>query len=215
MKHVGIIVCLLIIVSTAAGGQNKPPVKSSPTPPIDRRRLPEQTKPSVDRTTQRSPEQGQRAEQRGREIIAIVNDLPAELASRTQRRQFASIINLLLAKRMVQNVRGYEQEIRFQKEFAANYEEFLKTLESGTPIIKQGEIEEFANISMKAFEKNEEQFQSFYEKAIKTDPQLSAMSMPEVAKKLLQFSAWLYINDRKRWLGFWRITFIWPWCYGR
>jgi len=77
------------------------------------------------------------------------------------------------------------------------------------------EIEEFARLSINAFEKNERQFQSFFEKVVQTDPQLSGISVHEVRKRLLQFSALLYINNREKWLHVFRITFIWPWCYGK
>ena len=159
--------------------------------------------------------QRQRSEPLRAEINETIKNLPTELSSRSQRREFASVIKLLLDKRIAANVHGYEQTPGFKRELAQTYARFVDTLESGSPNFKQEEIDEFARLSISAFERNEEQFESFFEKNIKPDPQLKGMSRLEASRKLLQFSAWLYINDRETWLGIWKITFLWPWCYGR
>ena len=222
MKHLGINESLLVtIVSVTEGSQNKKrPLQPTSRSQINRVTLepinrPKQTKSSPDETERVDlTEQGQRWEQLRAEIDQVINNLPAEL-SPNRRPEFASIINLLLAKRVVENVHGYERTLAFQRGFAETYARFLDTLESGTPTFKQEEIEEFANTSISAFERNEEQFLSFVENVVRTDPQLIGMSVLEVRKRLLQFSAWLYINDRKHWLRIGRITYIWPWCYSR
>jgi hypothetical protein len=156
--------------------------------------------------------QDQRSQQLRVEIEQVVKTLPTELAP-SQRLEFASIINLLVAKRIVENVHGYERTLQFQKDFAQTYAKFLDTLDSGTPVFKQDEIDEFVKASISAFDRNEQQFQSFVEKVVKTDPQLKDMSVPEVRKRLLQFSAWIYINDNQNWRRIIRITFLWPWCH--
>ena len=217
MKHLVIIVSLLVtIVSVTEGSQNKR-VPGQPKSPGQIRRGPldpaKQTKPSSEQTERVEPTaQNQRSEQLRAEIDQVIKTLPTELAP-GQRLEFASIINLLLAKRIVENVHGYELTVKFQKDFAQTYARFLDTLESGTPIFKQEEIDEFAKASISAFEKDEEEFQSFVEKVVKTDSQLKGMSVPEVRKRLLQFSAWIYINDNQNWRRMFRITFLWPWCY--
>jgi hypothetical protein len=200
MKHLGIVVALLVtaVSVTAASQSNGVSVEST----------------SVANTEEiERPAQGRRSEQLRTEINQVVNNLPSELSSRSQRREFASVIKRLLDKRVAANVHGYEQTPRFKRELEQAYARFVDTLESGSPNFRQGEIDEFARISISAFERNEEQFQSFYEKHIKPDPQLKDMSLAEARKWLLQFSAWLYINDQVRWREFIRITFCWPWCH--
>ena len=193
MKHLVIMVSLLVtIVSVTEGSQNK---KVSLQPK------------SVEPTAQ-----DQKSEQLRAEIEQVIKTLPTELAP-GQRLEFASIINLLVAKRIVDNVHRYERTLQFQKEFAQTYAKFLDTLESGTPVFKQDEIDEFVKASISAFDKDQERFQSFVEKVVKTDPQLKGMSVPEVRKRLLQFSAWIYINDNQDWRRIIRITFVWPWCH--
>lgn len=188
MKHLTIIVFLLVTtVSVTAGTQDK--------------KRPEPTAT------------GQRSERLRNEIHQILNDLPKELSSQTQREQFASTVKLLVNRRIEANVQGYEQTPSFRRDFAQAYDRFQATLHSGSPTFKQDQIEEFANLSIRAFETNQEKFRSFYEKVIKPDPQFKDMSMLEVRKTLLQFSAWLFINDESSWRMFWRITFCWPWCY--
>jgi hypothetical protein len=200
MKHLGIVVALLVTaVSVTAATRNK-------------RVSVEST--SVANTEQiERPTQGRRSERLQAEINQVITNLPSELSSQSQRREFASVIKRLLDKRVAANVHGYEQTPRFKRELEQAYARFVDTLESGSPNFKQEEIDEFAGISISAFERNEEQFQLFFEKHIKPDPQLKDMSLAEARKRLLQFSAWLYINDQENWRQFIRITFCWPWCY--
>ena len=200
MKHLGIVVALLVtaVSVTAATRSKRVSVEST----------------SIANTEQTDrPAQGRRSERLQAEVNQVITNLPSELSSQSQRREFASVIKLLLDKRIAANVHGYEQTPRFKRELEQAYARFVDTLESGSPNFKQEEIDEFAKISISAFEKNEEQFQSFFEKHIKPDAQLKDMSLVEAKKRLLQFSAWLYINDQQNWRQLIRITFCWPWCY--
>jgi len=197
MKHLGIVVSLLVaILSITAATQNRSESSVAKTELIE------------------GPAQGRSSEQLRAEINQVITNLSSELSSPSQRREFASVVKRLLDKRVAANVHGYEQTPRFKSELEQTYERFVNTLESGSPDFKEG-IDEFTRVSITAYERNEEQFESFYEKHIKPDPQLKGMSLPEARKRLLQFSAWLYINDRERWPMMIRITFVWPWCHSR
>jgi len=197
MKHLRIVVWLLVaILSITAATQSRSESSVAKTELIE------------------EPAQGRSSEQLRAEINQVITNLSSDLSSPSQRREFASVIKRLLDKRVAANVHGYEQTPRFKSELEQTYARFVDTLGSGSPDFKDG-LDEFTRISITAYERNEEQFQAFYEKHIKPDPELKGMSLPEARKRLLQFSAWIYINDRERWPLIFRITFVWPWCHSR
>lgn len=146
------------------------------------------------------------------ELKNIITNLPKDLSSEGQRAEFASVINLLMAKRIAKNVMGYEQSPAFQQEFAKTYVKFLESLKSSSGPINAKDIEEFVKTSADAYDKNHERFKSFYDELVRPDPQLKVLTLEDTLRKLVQFSAWLYINDRQRWLLIFRISFVWPLC---
>jgi len=146
------------------------------------------------------------------EVVNVLNDFPQDLSTENQRYKLASTINLLLAKRIAENVRGYEQDPEFQTRFAKTYLKFLDSLKSGSTTFKGKDLESFTSLSTSAYEKNQEQFRVFYEQKLRTDPQLKGLSIEDVRKAMLQFSAWLYINERKTWDNAFTLTFVWPLC---
>lgn len=213
MKHLGIASFLLsTIFSVAAPGQEKPTVQ--PTRPV----VPKQPKPkdldlgSIFGTSSKpaSPSQTRSSDPAQQAIKQIIRDLPKELATGEQRARFAATVNLLIAKRIAAEARGYEQTFDFQMQAAEINVQFLKMLQSGTTAATEEQIDEFAKISGSAFANHRETFMSFYENVIRSDPQFKALPITEVMKTMLQVSALFYIN--RLWPGPFTVTYVWPWC---
>jgi hypothetical protein len=143
------------------------------------------------------------------ELVKTIRSLPKDLSTEEQKERFAKRLGVILDARIKANINGYERDTDFKRRSDDIRSEVATFLKRQVPEPREEDVRSLASAMTEAYQKNENKFNTFYERVNAQD---TGLSKEEVRDTIVRFSAILYLNDKELWEKARRFTFIFPFC---